>query len=97
MPSPDVVVRHEGSVCHVGGTLDFTTATQVLQDVSRIIEAEPNLTVDLGEVAHSNSAGLALLVEWLAVARRAEHELSFERVPDGLAQLARVCQVDSLI
>jgi len=56
-----------------------------------------SLTIDLDGVSDSNSAGLALMIEWLAIGRSAGNEVSFVRVPDGLMQLAGVCQVDGLI
>ena len=37
------------------------------------------------------------MIEWLGVARRAGHPLAFAAVPDGLRQLAGVCQVEGLI
>jgi phospholipid transport system transporter-binding protein len=97
MAGPEVSVRFANGVCHVSGVLNFSTARQALDRVSPIIEAETQITVDLSEVTGSNSAGLALLIEWLAVARRAGHTLGFRRIHDGLQQLARVCQVDSLL
>ena len=97
MPRPEVSVRFANGVCHISGVLNFITARQALDRVSPFIEAETQITVDLSDVTGSNSAGLALLVEWLAVARRTGHKISYQHVPDGLQQLARVCQVDSLL
>jgi len=53
--------------------------------------------IDLSGVTRSNSAGLALLIEWLATARRSGHVVTFHHIPDALRQLAGVCQVDGLI
>ena len=91
-------VTREGGRVAVGGRLDFASAREVLDRVSSEIEsASEPVTVDLGGVTSSNSAGLALLVEWLAVGRRAGRAVRLANVPDGLVQLARVCQVDALI
>lgn len=61
------------------------------------IERHAALVIDLAGVTRSNSAGLALMIEWLALARKQGHEVTFRAVPDGLRQLAGVCQVDSLL
>lgn len=83
--------------CRVSGALDFTTARETLDAVSAHISNHSSLVVDLSGVSSSNSAGLALLIEWLAVGRRSGHVVSFHHIPDTLRQLAGVCQVDGLI
>ncbi len=83
--------------CVVTGALDFTTARQALDAVVPHINSNAVLDIDLAGVTKSNSAGLALIIEWLASARRAGHTVTFHHIPDGLRQLAGVCQVDGLI
>lgn len=83
--------------CRVGGILDFNTASEALDSVGAMVSAHSALDIDLSGVTQSNSAGLALLIEWLAMARRSEHTVTFHHIPDGLCQLAGVCQVDGLI
>jgi len=90
-------VSCESGVCRVQGTLDFTTANSVLTEVCELIAVNPKLEIDLGGVTNSNSVGLALMLEWLASARREAHSVTFRQIPDSLRQLAGVCQVDSLI
>ena len=95
--SGSITIKQDGDVCHVAGTLNFDTAGAALDQVRPMIEKEPSLTIDLDGVSNSNSAGLALMIEWLAIGRSTGHNVSFARVPDGLMQLAGVCQVDGLI
>jgi len=101
MPSPDAMANcratRSGNTISVAGTLDFQTAKTALTDVSALMAGAGELTIDLAGVTRSNSAGLALLVEWLSVAERNKQTLSFENIPDTLRQISSVCQVDSLI
>ena len=91
-------VVHEGERVRIDGRLDFETARDTLGRVSAAIEGAPSaLVVDLAGVTRANSAGLALMIEWLGVARRAGREVRFANVPEGLRQLARVCQVDRML
>ncbi|MFK8080830.1 MAG: lipid asymmetry maintenance protein MlaB [Granulosicoccus sp.] len=83
--------------CLITGTLDFNTAREVLDSVTPYIAEHATLDIDLSGVTRANSAGLALLIEWLATARRVDHVVTFHHIPDGLRQLAGVCQVDGLI
>ena len=91
------VVEQSGDTVMVSGVLDFTSANDALESVSSYIRANNALDIDLAGVVESNSAGLALLIEWLAVARREGHSVTFHHIPDSLRQLAGVCQVDGLI
>lgn len=83
--------------CMIQGVLDFDTARDVLDSVAKHIADNATLDIDLSGVTQTNSAGLALLIEWLATARRTDHSVTFHHIPDGLRQLAGVCQVEGLI
>lgn len=89
--------QHDGSTLIVSGEIDFDNGGAVLDQGRLAIEATPELTVDLSRVSHSNSVGLAILIEWLAVARRSGHKVTFAGVPKGLLQLAEVCQVNEIL
>lgn len=91
------IVKQSGDSVAVSGVLDFYSAPEVLESVSSFLRIHKSLNVDLSGVIESNSVGLALLIEWLAVARREGHSVTFHHIPDSLRQLAGVCQVDGLI
>ncbi len=92
-----VELRHDGDRLIVSGEIDFETAGKALESGRTAIESTQSLTVDLSGVTRSNSAGLSLMIEWLGIARRSGHTVSFAAVPSGLMQLAGVCQVDGLL
>lgn len=95
-PSNPTIVFDAG-VCRVAGPLDFNTAGKVLSAVDSLIRQHAALEIDLSDVTECNSAGLALLIEWLSIARSEKHSVTFNHIPDSLRQLAGVCQVDGLI
>ncbi len=104
MPSPDTQFQFstQGDTISLSGSLDFGTAKQALEAVNQQIAAAPvgdsgARIIDLAGITHSNSAGLALLIEWLAEAQRTGRQISFANIPDSLHQISAVCQVDSLI
>ena len=90
-------VTREGERCRIEGTLDFDTAREALESLAPALASGEVRTVDLSGVTRSNSAALALLVEWRALARRAGYALAFAGIPEGIRQLARVCEVEGLI
>jgi phospholipid transport system transporter-binding protein len=81
----------------VGGALDFGTVTALLPSGTEAIEQGRVSAIDLAGVTASDSAGLALLIEWLSVAQAAGHPLHYEHIPSQLHQLGSLSDVDDLI
>jgi phospholipid transport system transporter-binding protein len=87
----------EGERAAVKGSLDFRTVGELLSVGSEAIDAGRAAFIDLAGVTHSDSAGLALLLEWMSVARAAKRALRYENVPQQLQQLARLSEVEELL
>jgi phospholipid transport system transporter-binding protein len=81
----------------VSGVLDASTAREVLEESEARFEQFARLDIDLGGVGESDSAGLALLIEWLRLARQWQKEIRFENVPAQIEALARISEVEDLI
>jgi phospholipid transport system transporter-binding protein len=80
----------------VVGPLDFCTVTRLLPQGSAAITSGRASVIDLAGVSASDSSGLALLIEWLSVAKDAGHALRYENMPSQLHQLALLSDVDGL-
>jgi phospholipid transport system transporter-binding protein len=82
----------------VRGELTLATARRAL-DAGRRAMRNANgaaVEVDCSQITASDSAGLAVLLEWLAAARQAGHELSFVNVPAQLCAVARISELDGI-
>jgi len=79
------------------GALDFETVSALLPAGREAIARGQTAVIDLAGVTHSDSSGLALLIEWLSVAQAAKRTLRYENVPSQLLQLARLSEVDAMI
>lgn len=55
------------------------------------------LKVDLGALDGADSATLAVLIAWSAAAHRGGASLHYLRAPQGLRNLAKLCEVDGLL
>ncbi len=55
------------------------------------------VTVDLAGVTRSDSAGLALLIEWLRLARRRGVTLRFAGLPGQMREIARISDLLPLL
>ncbi|HEY6643621.1 STAS domain-containing protein [Povalibacter sp.] len=81
----------------VAGVLDADTVTEILAQSSRKFAGVPSVIVDLSLVTSSDSAGLALLIEWLRLTRVAGSKIHFDNVPQQIMALARISEIDDLL
>ena len=77
------------------GELTFATVTRMLTNGPKVDPANPAV-VDLSGLTRGDSAGLSLLVEWLAVARASGGVLRYTGLPENFARLARVTGLNFL-
>ena len=95
-PVPSFELRGKGQA-GVSGHLSFATAGDLLEPGTSFIRSGEADSIDLAGVQGADSAGLALLIEWLSVAQAAGRPLRYLNVPNQLMQLARLCDVEPLI
>lgn len=83
----------------VAGELSFATAREAREAGLRALEAcsAPAVLMDLGGVTRADSAGLAVLLEWLAWGRRKNRQVALENVPQPLLAIARISELDGLL
>jgi phospholipid transport system transporter-binding protein len=74
----------------VSGALTFDTVPALYQSSAAWFAGEGELTLDLAGVSRCDSAGLALLIEWLRRARHADRPLRFANLPAQVQTLIRV-------
>lgn len=79
------------------GALEYGTAAQALGAGLALIEKDSNCTIDLSRVSDADSAGLAVLVEWLATARLRGAEIRYEGVPAQILAVARISDLEALL
>jgi phospholipid transport system transporter-binding protein len=87
----------DGERSRVNGVLHFTTVTSLLSEGTTAIGNGRASIIDLAGVKDSDSSGLALLIEWLSVARAGRRSLRYENIPAQLRQLARLSDVEELL
>jgi len=87
----------EAGRSRVNGVLHFTTVTALLRSGSEAIANDRATVIDLSGVKDSDSSGLALLIEWLSIARAEHKNLRYENIPVQLHQLARLSDVEELL
>lgn len=86
-----------GGRFRVCGRLSFETAHQALEASRPLFADHDQLDLDLQGVEAADSAGLALLIEWVSWAHRQHKGLSYRNLPDQLWAVARLGEVESLL
>ena len=83
----------------VSGELSFDTVTALLAESRTTLFSSPveSLQVELGEVSRADSAGLALLVEWMRMAAARSTSIRFSHLPPQLLAIARAGELDGLL
>lgn len=79
------------------GRMTFDTAGRILKESEELFEQHTLLEVDLSGVTHTDSAGLALLLEWITWANHTVREIRFEGTPEKIDAIARTTEVDHLL
>jgi phospholipid transport system transporter-binding protein len=95
-----VLEQGAGGALSARGPLTFATAARArLAGIAVLaaVPAQPALVMDCAGVDGVDSAGLAVLLDWLASAKASGHALRFTALPQGLAALARISEVEALL
>ncbi len=81
----------------VSGELNFETIVVLWKQSLSLLAKHPRIDIDLSKVTVSNSAGLALLLEWLKYGKRENKVVIFTAIPAQLRSIASVAGVDFMV
>lgn len=81
----------------VAGELDFTTVVRLRETAQPLLGAGADVRIDLQGITRSDSAGLALLVDWMRAAQRLGKPIQFLNIPPQMLAIARVSSLDQVL
>jgi len=83
----------------VTGELTFASARDARQLGILVLEGSraERIVIDCGGVTRADSAGLAVLLDWLAWGRRKSRGMTLENLPPSLVAIAKISEVDELL
>lgn len=79
------------------GPLDFATAAAALRAGLGLMTGNRAWTIDLSGVTAGDSAGLAVLVEWMSAARARGASVRYASVPAQIVAIARISDLEGLL
>ncbi len=84
------LTRHDG-IFEISGKLTFESVPEFLTHTQSLFSGPDGpVTIDMKSVTKADSAGLALMVEWLRLARRAQREIKFINIPSQARKIITV-------
>jgi phospholipid transport system transporter-binding protein len=81
----------------VRGELDFDSAPAALSRGLALLGDAKDCEIDLSGLSSGDSAGLAVLIDWLASARRRGAALRYRGVPAQMRAIARISALEELL
>lgn len=92
----EIVAVGEGRF-ELRGDLTFDTVTALLDKGQKRFSEHSRIVLDLSGVAASDSAGLALLMEWVSWANHSVREIRYENIPERLVSIAAISEVEDVL
>ena len=96
MAEPRIEETGHGSWMLVGD-LSFTTVPALRGGLDIKSADRPRISIDLAGVTRSDSAGLALLIEWLRESEQLGKTITFLNMPAQMQSIARVCGLEGIL
>lgn len=93
---PRIDLPESGKVV-ISGDLTFDTVGGLRLRGNDVLRGHSPVTLDLDGVTRADSAGLALMVEWLKQARARDVDLQVVNMPEQMLAIARMSKLDSVL
>lgn len=87
----------EAKSFYLAGELSFATVNDVMTEANSLFEPIEALDIDLAKVTRSDSAGLALLIDWMRTAKSSNKKIVFHNIPAQMLAIATASGLDELI
>jgi phospholipid transport system transporter-binding protein len=93
------ISERSGGRLEVTGALTFATARKARQQGLHLLSVSSvrELEVDCSGVTASDSAGLTVLLDWLAAAKRENRSLQLRNLPEAIRAVAQISDVAELL
>jgi len=82
------LIEHSQGSYFVEGDMTFLTLNKI--NTFNFPSSAKEILIDLDKVLHADSAGLALIIEWIKQSKQQDTALKFKNVPHQLLTLAKL-------
>ncbi|MDP1666528.1 MAG: STAS domain-containing protein [Methylobacter sp.] len=88
------IIRESNGRFVIDGDLTFATIDKQTLKSFSFLKAAKEVTIDLSRVSNTDSAGLALMIEWIKYSRHNRTQIAFKNIPEQLLNLAKLSGFD---
>ena len=81
----------------LSGEVSFQTAETILRASEKLFSGHDNIEIDLAGVGKTDSAGLALLLEWISRSEKSSTEIRFAEIPEKIHGIAVTAEISELL
>lgn len=81
----------------LAGELSFNTVPDIASGFDEMINDTDELILDLQGVTRTDSAGLALLMEWMRIAHHRHKRIVLRNMPAQMLAVAKVSELDQIL
>lgn len=81
----------------VSGALTFETVPSVVRSSTALLNGGADIIFDLQGISNADSAGLALLIEWMRAAHVQQKRIIFKNIPAQLLAIATMSGVEHIL
>jgi len=95
----DVLIHQDANGSfQLEGALSYANVSSVYKKTAGFFKKNrTHIQIDLGGITHSDSAGVALLVEWLSEARDNNQILKFINIPKQMLEMVRISSLERVL
>lgn len=79
------------------GELSFNTVPVISADFAKMANNTDKIVFDLQGVTRTDSAGLALLIDWMRSAHHKHKQIVFKNMPSQMLAVATVSELDDIL
>lgn len=90
----DIIAENHHLV--VTGDLQFSNVMSVYQKSLSLISPSGELVFDFSRLQSSDSSGLALIMEWIRLARKQKRKISFIHLSKDIMSIAKAAGIDGM-
>ena len=88
------LIKQSDDCYFVEGKLTFSTLNKKTINSFDFLNAAKKICIDLEKVTAADSAGLALMIEWIKHSKLYSTKLTFKNIPQQLLTLAKLSDFD---
>jgi phospholipid transport system transporter-binding protein len=91
------LINQGAGVFTLTGSLKFSTVDTLLLQGKALADGGHSIVLDLANVSHATSVGLALLLEWQEQAQQRGQQLQIQNAPSALLDIASISNCAAIL